>query len=158
MPLDVGNDSFTPSRIELTSIDVGNNVRNVIPGTAVAKANIRFNDIWNFEKLEDYVRRCTPSNVELSFERFGVPFIGSDRRFIEFLRGILTEVTGAEPQIGTSGGNSDAIFIRDITDVVEIGSPISGAHVVNEFILKTDLIKLKKIYFHILTQGTLLKD
>jgi len=148
--LDEGNSNFAPSDIELTSIDAKNEIRNIIPQEIIAKFNIRFNDIWDFDKLENFVRRSFPDLV-IAFERFGNPFIGSKPDFIEFLSNILKNTLGKSPDIGTTGGNSDALFIRELTNVVEIGSPISNAHIVNEFITLSDLIKLKKIYYNIIS-------
>jgi succinyl-diaminopimelate desuccinylase len=62
----------------------------------------------------------------------------------------MSRATGMKPEIGTLGGNSDAIFIRKITDVVEVGSPVSGAHVIDEFITEKDMIKLRGIYYNIM--------
>jgi succinyl-diaminopimelate desuccinylase len=62
----------------------------------------------------------------------------------------IYEIVGKSPEFGTIGGNSDAFFIKDITDVVEIGSSISEAHTKNEFISAKDLIKLRNIYLNIL--------
>lgn len=148
--LDNGNSNFSPSNIEMTSIDVGNNVRNIIPHTAIAKFNIRFNDHWTFEKLEDFIKNLLPENITVEFERFGYPFVGSDLNFIEFLSNSIFETIAIKPTVGTSGGNSDALSISKLTNVVEIGSPISGAHIVNEFISISDMEKLRKIYFNII--------
>ena len=148
--LDDGNSNFSPSDIEMTSIDVENTVRNIIPHTATAKFNIRFNDHWTFEKLEKLVTDLLSKNIIAKFERFGHPFIGSDIGFIEFLSNSINKSVGTKPEIGTSGGNSDALSISQLTNVVEIGSPISGAHIVNEFISISDMEKLRKIYFDII--------
>ncbi|MDR1391472.1 MAG: succinyl-diaminopimelate desuccinylase [Holosporales bacterium] len=148
--LDEGGGDFPASDFELTSIDVGNNVRNIIPEKAIAKLNIRFNDLWNFEKLEKLISRKLPNNVNASFERFGCPFIGSKEKFIEFLSKSITKSIGISPKIGTLGGSSDALFIKELTNVVEIGSSISNAHISNEFISKDDMLKLRKIYFSIM--------
>lgn len=150
MLLDEGNPNFAPSDIELTSIDAGNLVRNIIPQEITAKFNIRFNDIWNFDKLEKFIRESFPGFV-VEFERFGMPFIGSNQEFIEFLSKSINRSIGKTPEVGTSGGNSDALSIRDITNVVEIGSQISNAHIVNEYISTRDLAKLKKIYYNIIS-------
>jgi succinyl-diaminopimelate desuccinylase len=148
--LDFGNDNFAPSNIEITSIDVGNEVRNVIPSVATAKLNIRFNDMWKFDALERNIKERLPTGVNASFERFGAPFIGARQGFVSFLSEILTQTTGIKPQIGTSGGNSDAVFIKELTDVVEIGTPVSVAHIVNEYISISELAKLRQIYLGIL--------
>lgn len=148
--LDDGNDRYPPSDIELTSVDVGNQVRNIVPSRASAKFNVRFNDHWTFERLEDFIKNMLSPNVSVSFERFGCPFIGADESFITFLSEGILKAIGASPQVGVAGGNSDALSISRLTNVVEIGSPIRGAHIVNEFISIDDLEKLKKIYLEIL--------
>jgi succinyl-diaminopimelate desuccinylase len=148
--LDHGNVNFAPSDIEMTSIDAGNGVRNIIPAVSTAKFNIRFNDEWTFERLEQFIRDATPSNVSVLFECFGYPFIGSNAEFVEFLAKAMRGVIGKAPEIGTAGGNSDALSIHDITNVVEIGTPIAGAHVVNECIPSADLLKLKRIYLSVM--------
>jgi succinyl-diaminopimelate desuccinylase len=146
---DDGSENFSPTNLEVTSIDVGNNVRNIISPYASAKINIRFNDLWNFEMLENFIKLRLDKNTTAFFERFGNPFIGAKKEFIEFLQAAITK-ENRKPEIGTSGGNSDALFIKEITDVVEIGSPIKNAHIINEYIDIQDLIKLQKIYTAIL--------
>ena len=148
--LDRGNKDFDPSNLEITSIDIENTVRNIVPNKARAKANIRFNNEWTFERLEEFILKQLPDNVEASFERFGETFIGSSEKFIKFLEASITETIGKKPGIGTSGGNSDAVFLKEITDVVEIGSPIANAHIVNEHILIDDLEKLRKLYLDVI--------
>ncbi|MDR1488565.1 MAG: succinyl-diaminopimelate desuccinylase [Holosporales bacterium] len=151
-PLDSGSQNFSPSSIQLTSIDSGeNNVRNIVPSKAKALLNIRFNDNWTFKTLKQYVTNIFfDEQFSISFEGFGSPFIGSSPKFVEFLAQSIEQVTGDKPNIGTKGGNSDALFIKDITDVVEIGSPICNAHIVNEFIELDDLTKLYNIYKNIM--------
>jgi succinyl-diaminopimelate desuccinylase len=149
LQLDDGTEDFTRSDLEVTSIDVGNEVRNLIPGSATAKLNIRFNDLWTFDRLEALIKEAAQGN-EVSFQRFGAPIICRNREFIEFLAGAIRGVIGRSPDVGTIGGNSDAFFIRDITDVVEIGSPLSEAHIENEFINHDALIRLRNIYRNIL--------
>lgn len=150
LELDKGNENFDPSDIEITSIDVGNDVRNIIPNLATAKLNIRFNDLWTHEKLENFIKSKSPENIEVSFERFGYPFVGASQKFINFLKNSIHKSFEKIPYIGTSGGNSDAVFIKNITEVVEIGTPIAGAHIIDEFISKSDLAKLRNLYFNIL--------
>ena len=148
--LDEGNQNFSPSDIEMTSIDVGNLVRNIIPQIATAKFNIRFNDLWTFDKLEKFINDSLPKNITATFERFGYPFIGADQKFIDFISNSISGSINIVPKVGTVGGNSDALSIHELTNVVEVGSPIDGAHIVNECIAKDDLSKLKKIYLSIL--------
>jgi succinyl-diaminopimelate desuccinylase len=149
-PLDSGSEKFAPSSIQLTSVDVGNSVRNVIPQAATAKLNIRFNDLWNVDDLEAHVRAQTPDSIDIAFRRLGYPFIGARDEFVSFVRNAIEGVTHSTPRIGTDGGNSDALYIREITDVVEVGSLIAGAHVVDEFITEDELVKLRNIYLGIM--------
>ncbi len=148
--LDSGNDFFDPSDIEITSIDTNNNVRNIIPSKITAKLNVRFNNEWTFESLEKHIKTKLPKNIDCIFERFGTPFVGCSQDLINSLSKTLERINGTIPSIGTSGGNSDAVSIRNITQVVEIGSKIDGAHKVNESIEVEELYKLKDIYYAIL--------
>jgi succinyl-diaminopimelate desuccinylase len=144
--LDDGNERFVPSSVQLTSIQTPNNpARNVVPSKASALLNVRFNDEWTFDSLEQYIADHT-GGFNVSFLRFGYPFIGASTAFTQFLSESIAKTTGKSPEIGTDGGNSDAIFIGEITDVAEIGSPIINAHIVDEFIELSDLEKLHHIY------------
>jgi succinyl-diaminopimelate desuccinylase len=147
--LDDGSENFSPSALEITSIDIGNDTRNLIPSNGVALANIRFCDLWTFEELENLVREHTTS-LEVSFERQGSPTICSSSGFVDFLAGIVNATIGRTPGIGTAGGNSDAIFIKDLADVVEIGAPVARAHITDEYIAGDDLVKLRGIYLNIM--------
>ncbi|MDR1333016.1 MAG: succinyl-diaminopimelate desuccinylase [Holosporales bacterium] len=149
--LDSGSETFAPSDVELTSIDVGNYTRNVIPQTATARLNIRFNNHWSISDLEAHIISQTPDGITATFERLGYPFIGSREAFTEFVRGAVGNVIGKLPDVGTDGGNSDALSIREITDVVEVGAQVSGAHIVDEFITEADLTKLRNIYLGLMT-------
>jgi succinyl-diaminopimelate desuccinylase len=148
--LDSGSEKFAPSRVELTSIDVGNDIRNVIPQIATARLNVRFNDCWSVDGLKTHIKSQIPDGVDAAFEMSGYPFIGSRDEFIEFVCGAIKRVTNNAPAVGTAGGNSDALYIREITDVVEVGAPVSGAHVADEFVTEGDLIKLRRIYHSII--------
>lgn len=148
--LDDGNKRFSPSDIEMTSIDVGNDTRNVIPSKATAKFNIRFNDNWTFDALENFIATMLPKNISVHFQRFSAPFIGANDNFIEFCSSAITKAIGIMPKNGTYGGNSDAVSLHRITNVVEIGTPISNAHIVNEWCSIDELRTLKRIYYTII--------
>jgi succinyl-diaminopimelate desuccinylase len=149
MYLDEGSYCFTPSELEITSIDVGNDTRNIIPSMATAKLNIRFNDMWTFEKLEGMIKGMA-RGCKVRFQRFGRPIFCKNKALIDFLKQVISNVIGRTPRSGTDGGNSDAFSLESITDVVEIGSSTSEAHIENEFISEKDLIKLREIYRNIL--------
>jgi succinyl-diaminopimelate desuccinylase len=148
--IDNGNEKFAASSIQLTSLKTpDNSARNIVPSQATALLNIRFNDNWTFESLENYIRDNTQP-YKVSFSRFGYPFIGSSPDFINFLSTSVEKSIGRTPQIGTEGGNSDAVFIKEITDVCEVGSAFINAHIKDEFITLTDLAKLSYIYKNII--------
>lgn len=144
--LDDGTDQFEPSRMQLTSIDVGNSIRNIIPSLITAKLNVRFNDLWTHQTLEKYIKDLLPNTIDVQFQSFSYPFIGASTQYCYKLKKILTDLLHTDINIGTFGGNSDAISIHTLTEVVEIGSPLAQAHIVDEYILKDDLSKLFNIY------------
>jgi len=149
--LDAGSANFSPSDIEMTSVDVDNDTRNVIPGIATAKFNIRFNDNWSFDTLEDFITKKLPQNISVKFKRFSAPFIGAGDEFIKFCSSAVTKAIGVVPECGTYGGNSDAVSLHRITDVVEIGTPISNAHIVNEWCSIEELQVLETVYYELLS-------
>ena len=151
--LDDGNECFDRSDIELTSIDVANKVCNIIPPFATAKLNIRFNNNWTSQQLIDYIDNIVSPSVVAKYECCGEAFIGSNMNFINFCLNAVKQCTNGAVSFGTKGGNSDAQFIKDITQVVEIGSSIREAHIANEFISISDLELMKKIYKKILIES-----
>ena len=146
----VNNDLNNSTIINITSIDIGNNVRNIIPSIASAKLNIRFDNNWTHDSLEQYIISKLNSNIEYKFERFGYPFIGASIEYQNKIKNIIEEALNKKVEIGTYGGNSDALSIHNITEVVEIGSPLAQAHTVDEYITLEDMEKLYKIYKEIL--------
>ncbi len=149
-PLDMGNEKFEPSSLQITSIDSFQNmVRNIVPPLAEVFLNIRFNDNWTFNSLEKYIASKT-KKLKVEFERFGSPFIGCSDMVARKLQTIIEGVIRKKPQIGTRGGNSDALFLKEITNVVEVGSALSEAHIVDEYIKLEDLETLKRVYTEII--------
>lgn len=149
-PLDTANENFDPSSLQLTSLESSQNcTRNIISPRARALLNVRFNDNWTFKRLEKYVISKT-EGLYVEFERFGNPFIGCSNTTAQKLQKIVEHVTGTSPQVGTKGGNSDALFIKEIAEVVEIGSPLSEAHIIDEYIKLEDLEILEKVYLQII--------
>lgn len=148
--LDNRNNEFEKSIINITSIDIGNYVRNIVPSLATAKLNIRFNNNWTHDSLEQYIINKLPNNIDYKFERFGHPFIGASEEYQNKLKNIIENTLNKQVEIGTYGGNSDALSIHEITDVVEIGSSLAQAHIVDEYITIEDLERLYKIYKAIL--------
>jgi succinyl-diaminopimelate desuccinylase len=150
-PLDDGNENFEPSSVQLTSMGSGNEARNVVAAHAEALLNVRFNDLWTFDSLERHITSKT-YGYDTFFHRFGPPFIGASHEFVETLKKSILQTIGKMPQSGTRGGNSDALFLRKISaNVVEIGSPIIGAHIVDEYIDLRNLEVLRQIYRKIIS-------
>ncbi len=160
-PFDAGTVDFQPSNLEITSIDVGNPATNVIPAKAVASFNIRFNDSWTADSLkaeiEARLARAAanprlrpgrePARYELVWaERPSHVFLTRDNALIESLSGAIEAVTGRQPKLSTTGGTSDARFIKDYCPVVEFGLVGQTMHMVDERVAVADLEGLTRIY------------
>lgn len=155
--LDRGNAHFQPSNFEITSVDVGNQTTNLIPGTARAMLNIRFNDEHTGASLEAWMRGvfdqvCQEMGGTYEFEAkvSGEAFITEPGPFSALVARAVEGVTGIEPELSTSGGTSDARFIRAYAPVVEFGLANATMHKVDEHVPAADLRKLADIYEAIL--------
>jgi len=152
-PLDEGSEHFAPSHLEFTSIDVGNTTVNLIPGEARARFNIRYNDHHSQTALKTlierrakaaaagrvrYVFEWQPSNAEV--------FVTKPGPFTELATAAITEATGRRPQLSTSGGTSDARFIKNYCPVLEFGLVGRTMHQVDECTPVPDLLTLTTIY------------
>lgn len=153
LTLDEGNLYFQPSNLELTTIEVGNDTDNVIPETAKARFNIRFNSEWSSDTLQTFLKEHLDDvaqfysiRYELGFRVSGESFLTHDKEFFTLLHDSITEVTGLSPDFSTTGGTSDARFIKDLCPVVEFGSVGATMHQINESVTIEDIITLKKIY------------
>lgn len=152
-PIDLGYDFFQPSHLEITSIDVGNKTANIIPSAASAKFNIRFNPNYTAEKLVEWVSDiCDKHNIKytLSHDSNSEAFLSSKGRLYDITLKTLSERTEITPRVSTSGGTSDARFIKELCPVLEIGLRNEKAHHVNESVSIDDLKKLSEIYYNIL--------
>ncbi len=151
--IDNGSKFFPPSNLEITSVDVGNPAGNVIPAEARASFNIRFNDQHNAKSIEEWVRaqiNKTKANYELAWRISGEAFITPPGKLSALIVEAAKEVTGLTPELSTTGGTSDARFIKDICPVVEFGTTGSTAHAVDEKVKVDDIIRLKDIYLRVL--------
>ncbi len=151
--LDGGTEHFPASNLELTSIDVGNPVSNVIPMSGVLKFNIRYNDTWTPETLaawvQDRVDSVDAKGSKVEFEVSGVPsrsFLSPLGADIETLSAVLAERNGRAPEYSTGGGTSDARFIAQYGPVVECGLVGPSMHKADEHIALSDLTGLTEIY------------
>jgi succinyl-diaminopimelate desuccinylase len=156
-PLDAGSHKFDPSNLEFTSIDIGNPTVNLIPGEARARFNIRFNDCHSFASLRALVAQRAekaaagkvrwriewePSNADV--------FYTEPSPFTDVVVGAVAEVTGCKPALSTSGGTSDARFIKDYCPVVEFGLVGTTMHATDERVPLADLQTLTAVYRRIL--------
>ncbi len=157
-PLDPGTEHFQPSSLQVTSIDVGNPATNVIPGTATARLNIRFNNLHDSAKLESWVRgealsACDGDTAGFTLESAcsGEAFLTPPGRLSDLIVAACAAVTGRQPELSTSGGTSDARFIKDHCPVAEFGLVGKTMHKANEQVALTDMEALTAIYERILT-------
>ncbi|MDP3641331.1 MAG: succinyl-diaminopimelate desuccinylase, partial [Alphaproteobacteria bacterium] len=147
--LDSGYDCFQPSNLEITSIDVANTANNVIPESINAKFNIRFNPSFTqlslIERIQDALNGVDISYT-LDFSKGSEPFLTNAHPAMDKLSLAIQEETGLSPEYSTSGGTSDARFIKDIAPVVEFGLLNTHAHKTNEHVSLKDLEALARIY------------
>jgi succinyl-diaminopimelate desuccinylase len=156
-PLDEGSTHFDPSNLEFTTVDVCNPATNVIPAEARAVFNIRFNDVWSVESLKTEIeRRLTDAaagaiRYTLSFDPTNaVSFITQPGPFVDLVCAAVEAETGRRPALSTTGGTSDARFIKDHCPVVEFGLVGQTMHQVDERVPVADIEKLTAIYGRIL--------
>ncbi len=151
--LDDGTDAFQPSNLEITTIDVGNTADNVIPARAIAQFNVRFNDRHTSDSLIAWLRdRLDSTDVDyrLDVRVSGEAFLTPPGALSEIVADSVAEVTGHRPELSTSGGTSDARFIKDYCPVVEFGLVGQTMHKVDERTRVDDLQALAAIYRGIL--------
>jgi succinyl-diaminopimelate desuccinylase len=153
LQLDTPNDFLTPSNLEITSIDVNNNVTNLIPQSSAAKFNIRYNESFSIDQLLqtiDQVIAKHTDNYSLNYTNSAEPFFNEENRFIKSFANVIKEELDLLPAYITSGGTSDARFIIKHCPVMEFGALYKLAHQVNESISIDDIQSLYKIYHNFL--------
>jgi succinyl-diaminopimelate desuccinylase len=153
-PLDTGTAHFEPSNLEIVSVDTGNPAFNVIPAEARARVNVRFNDLWRPETLAAELRgrlEAVGAKFALAFEACNaIAFVTNPDAFTELVAETIEKKTGQHPKHSTSGGTSDARFIRAYCPLLEFGLIGATAHMVDEHISVADLAGLTEIYAAIL--------
>jgi succinyl-diaminopimelate desuccinylase len=148
-PLDDGTEHFQKSGLQVTTIDIGNPVTNVIPGAAKATFNIRFNDLWTSDKLKIWVKDALDridSAYKLVWEVSGESFLVPPGKVSDCLTGAIGAVTGLTPELSTTGGTSDARFIQAYCPVAEFGLVGQTMHKVDERVELADITRLVAIY------------
>ena len=158
LKLDKGTKNFQPSNLEVTKINIDNHADNVIPGSANAVFNIRFNDKHSASslkrKLNNIFRSMSKSNkcrFNVKYEVSGGAFLTKPNKTTYMIQNIIKKITGIKPKLSTSGGTSDARFLRNIAPCLEFGLVGKTMHKIDENVSVSDLKKLTKIYENILT-------
>ena len=155
--LDSGTDHFDASTLAITTIDTGNTATNVIPAKAKATVNIRFNDAHSSESLSGWlqteaqrVEAETGVTFTLTFDVAGESFVTPPGEFVQLVAKSVQAETGVKPKLSTSGGTSDARFVKDHCPVVEFGLVGKTMHQVDERVEVDQIRQLKAIYSRIL--------
>ncbi len=155
--LDKGNKNFQPSNLEFTSLNVNNKATNVIPATARAQFNVRFNNLHTSNslkrKISSIVKSLSKKNkckFNIDFHVSGESFLTKPNKTIYMARNIIKKVTKINPVFSTTGGTSDARFIKKIAPCLEFGLVNKTMHKVDECVSLKDLKNLTKIYQNIL--------
>ncbi len=151
---DQGTEFFAPTSLQVTTIDVGNAATNVVPGSAVAKFNIRFNDMWKSSalkvKLEEILGEVSTS-YEIAYKTDGSEsFINDVKGWPSMMRQAVKDVIGTAPEFTTTGGTSDARFVTHYCPVVEYGPINSTMHQIDEHVPVEALEKVTEIYTRLL--------
>ena len=156
---DKGNKNFQPSNLEVTSINVDNTATNVIPAIARAQFNVRFNNFHTSNSLKKKINLIVKNlskknkcNFKIDFHVSGESFLTRPNKTIYMARNIIKKITKITPVFSTTGGTSDARFIRKIAPCLEFGLVNKTMHKVDECVSITDLKKLTQIYKNILEE------
>ena len=157
LKLDRGTKNFQPSNLEVTKISIDNHADNVIPGSADAVFNIRFNDRHSSKSLKRKLNRIfkavtktNKSKFKVNYEVSGEAFLIKPNKTTYMIQNTIKIITGIKPILSTSGGTSDARFIKNIAPCLEFGLVGKTMHKVDESVSVSELKKLTKIYFGIL--------
>ena len=157
--LDKGNKNFQPSNLEFTSINVDNKAHNVIPARARAQFNIRYNNLHTSsslkKKISSIIRKISKKNkciYKIDYMENGDAFLTKPGRNIFIAKKIIKKITKISPILSTTGGTSDARFIKKISPCLEFGLVNKTMHRVDECVSLSDLKKLTKIYNEFLVE------
>jgi succinyl-diaminopimelate desuccinylase len=151
--IDKGNAHFQPTILQVTSVDVGNPALNVIPAKVDVKMNSRFNTLQSPESLERWLRERLDrvgGKYDLRIEANGDAFLTPPGALSELVQSVVHQVLGRKPELTTTGGTSDARFIKDYCPVVEFGLVGQTMHKVDENTPIAEIVKLADIYKAIL--------
>ena len=148
--LDEGTDWFQPSNLEVTEVDVPNDAHNVIPAVAKARISIRFNDLHSGASLSEKVGAIAEKHGGSALPIIsGEPFLTPPGAFSDAIAAAVKAETGVDPEPSTTGGTSDARFLRAVCPVIEFGLVNATMHKTNEAVAVEDLVTLSRIYTRI---------
>jgi len=157
MKLDKGTKSFQPSNLEITKINIDNHADNVIPGSAEAVFNIRFNDKHSSSSLKrklnlviGSIAKKAKCKFNIKYEVSGEAFLTKPNKTTYMIQNTIKKITKIKPKLSTAGGTSDARFIRKIAPCLEFGLVGKTMHKIDESVSLSDLKKLTNIYYNIL--------
>ncbi len=154
---DNGTKDFQPTNLEVTQININNSADNVIPGLATANFNIRFNNKHSSlslkKKLNKIIKRIcikNKSKYTIKYSISGEAFITKPNKTTFMIQNTIKKITKVKPKFSTTGGTSDARFIRKISPCLEFGLVGKTMHKIDEAVALSDLRKLTLIYSSIL--------
>ena len=157
LKLDEGTDDFPPSNIEIVKIDADNTADNVVPQSATAQINIRYNILQTEDGLIKLLKEMTKQELvgteytsDIEFRNSAQPFLTKESNFTKQIKEAVDDVTGLNSEFSTTGGTSDARFFKDYCEVAEFGLVGSSAHQVDEHVAVKDIENLSKIYEEII--------
>ena len=155
--LDKGTKNFQASNLEITKINIDNHADNVIPGSAESVFNIRFNNRHSSSSLKrklnsifKSITKKTKCRFSVKYETSGEAFLTKPNKTTYMVQNTIKKITRIKPQLSTSGGTSDARFIRKIAPCLEFGLVGKSMHKIDESVPLSDLKKLTNIYLNIL--------
>ena len=157
LKLDSGNKDFQPSNLEVTKISIDNTADNVVPAEAKASFNIRFNNLHTssslkkkLNKIFSSITKKSKANYTIKYNVSGESFLTTPSKTVYMIKNVIKKSTKINPVLSTTGGTSDARFIKKIAPCIEFGLIAKTIHQVDEMARVADLKKLKNIYLDIL--------
>ena len=157
LKLDSGNKDFQPSNLEVTKISIDNTADNVVPAEAKASFNIRFNNLHTssslkkkLNKIFSSITKKSKANYKIKYNVSGESFLTKPSKTVYMIKNVIKKSTKINPVLSTTGGTSDARFIKKISPCIEFGLIAKTIHQVDEMARVADLKKLKNIYLDIL--------
>jgi len=154
---DQGTKNFQPTNLEVTKININNNADNVIPGVANATFNVRFNNKHSsssikkkLNKIFSKINKKNKSKFKIDYRVSGEAFLIKQNATTNMIQNVIKKITKIRPKLSTTGGTSDARFIKNISPCLEFGLVGKTMHKIDEAVSLSDLKKLTKIYTNIL--------